>query len=316
MDKLSEVQIQIKEVLEEFERLKNVDTHLAETEAQLTNAYSALQTLEKVLDKELKDIEKLEKISVKSLFYKTLGNKEEQIDKERQDYLEASLKFNEYKKEVELLEFERDVLRKKAGDLPAIKKKLDNLKEVRAEEILNSDNTRVRNEFRLLMDKLDTCILLNQELDEAIDEGEKSVKLLSVIIGHLKKAGKWGYWDMSSSKSRGGDYMKHQAIDKALKYLPKAQHQLNLFSRELKDLGESNINFKLNMAQFNRFTDFFFDNLISDWIIQQRIKSTLNNMESTSAHVKRILLNLKQEKQQNDQNYTALEAEKNDILLS
>ena len=256
MDKLSEVQIQIKEVLQEFERLKNVDSHINETEEQLSHAYKELQKLEKVLDDELKDIEKLEKISVKSLFHKTLGNKEDQIDKERQEYLEASLKYNEFKKEVELLEFERDVLRKKAHDLPSVKNKLEKLKLVRAKEILASENSRVRSEFQLLMDKLDTCILLSQELDEAIDEGEKSAKLLSVIVGHLKKAGQWGYWDMASKRG-GADYIKHQAIDKAMKYLPKAQHQLNLFSRELKDLGENNIHFTLDTKQFNRFTDFF-----------------------------------------------------------
>ena len=166
-----------------------------------------------------------------------------------------------------------------------------------------------------LINKMDTCISLNKELEEAIEEGEKAEKLLDVVLSFLKKAGDWGKWDMYGDNRRGG-YMKHQAIDQALKNLHKAQLQLNIFTRELSDLGENNITFKLNMVHFNRFTDFFFDNLISDWIIQQRIRSTGNSIESTKAHVQRVFQSLQQEKNQNDENFKLLEKKKNEFLLS
>ncbi|MBT8229016.1 MAG: hypothetical protein KJO50_02065 [Bacteroidia bacterium] len=315
MDSLSQVQQEIKSTLEEYESLKNVESHINEIESKLKLAYNNLKELSKRLDKELKDIENLEGISLKGLFYKTLGNKEDQMDKERQDYLEVSLKYKEYKKEIELMEFEHKLLRKKLNNLPELKIKLEDLKKKRTNEILSSPQIHLRNEFQEILRKMDTSILLNRELEEAIEEGEKAVKLLAVVSSYLRKAGKWGQWDMAG-KNRRGAYMKHQSIDKALKELPRAQHQLNIFTRELKDLGENNINFKLNMVQFNRFTDFFFDNLISDWIIQQRIKSTINNIESTRDHTQRILLNLKQEKEHNDARFASLNDEKNHILLS
>ena len=315
MDNISLVQKEIKSTLEEYESLRNVESHINEIELKLQDSYDKLKELGILLDKELKDIENLEGLSLKGLFYKTLGNKEDQMDKERQEYLETSLKYKEYKKEIELMEFERNLLRKKLTSLPGLKKKLEELKKKRKHEILTSPQINLRNEFQDLLRKIDTSILLNKELEEAITEGEKAIKTLSVVSSYLRRAGKWGKWDMAGNNRRGA-YMKHQSIDKALKELPHAQHQLNLFSRELRDLGENNINFKLNMVQFNRFSDFFFDNLISDWIIQQRIKSTINNIESTTDHAKRILLNLVQEKEQNDKRYILLNEEKNRILLS
>lgn len=312
MDKLSLVQKQIRKTLEEFSSLKNVQSHILQIEEDLEKLYADRKTMEKQLENELKDIEKLESMSLKSLFYKTLGNKEQQMDKERQDYLQASLKLKEQKKEIELLEYERNLLRKKTVNLGKLEKKLEQLKEKRKVEILHSPHINLRNEFQNIVRKLDIAIRLNKELEEAIIEGEKAVKLLSTVSTYLKKAGQWGQWE----KSRRGAYVKHQTIDRAIKELPKAQHQLNIFTRELRDLGESKINFKLNTVQFNRFTDFFFDNLISDWIIQQRIKSTLNNIDSTKAHAQRILLNIKQEKQQNIKKYEQLIKEKDTFLLS
>lgn len=315
MDNLSLVQKEIKTTLEEYESLRNVESHINEIEAKLADSYDKLKEMGMILDKELNDIETLEGLSLKGLFYKTLGNKEDQMNKERQEYLQASLKYKEHKKEIELMEFERNLLRKKLNNLPALKRKLEELKKKRKHEILTSPHINLRNEFQEILRKIDTSITLNKELEEAIEEGEKAVKLLSVVSAHLKKAGNWGQWDMAG-KNRRGAYMKHQSIDKALKELPRAQHQLNIFARELNDLGENNVDFKLNMVQFNRFTDFFFDNLISDWIIQQRIKSTINNIESTKDHAKRILLNLKQEKEHNDERYASLNVEKNRFLLS
>ena len=48
--------------------------------------------------KEFEDIENLEKLGMKALFYKVLGSQEEQLEKERQEYLQASLKYDQVRK--------------------------------------------------------------------------------------------------------------------------------------------------------------------------------------------------------------------------
>ena len=183
-------------------------------------------------------------------------------------------------------------------------------------KFLLSDNLNIRNELKKILDDLDFCIKLDKELIEAIQEGEKSVKMLSIIITNLKSAGDWGSWEGRRRNSRRGGFQKHRSIDIAVKNLSKAQFQLDLFSKELSDLGENHYNFKLPKNQFNGMTDFFFDNLISDWIMQQKIKSTLNNLLSTNDHVNRILLTLKKERQENTANYETLELQKDKFLLS
>lgn len=310
---LTSIQSEIKEVLEDFTSLSNVKSHVDEIEIQLRDAYKKIKVLDKKVEKELRDIEELEKIGIKSLFHKTLGDKDKQLEKERQEYLEISLKYNEYKKSVELMEFERDLLAKKLNNLDPLKRKLEDLKNQRLTEILRSSNSTIKTELQELLHKTDVSLALNKELEEAILEGEKSIKLISVVSSYLTKAGEWGRWDMYGDNRRAA-YLRKQAIDKARRNLSQAQHQLNLFARELKDLGENNITFNLDLIHFNKFTDFFFDNLISDWIIQQRIKSTLNSIESTKDYAKRILLSLIQEKESNNSRLVELNKSKDSIL--
>ncbi len=313
MSILSNIQSQIVETVEDYEALKKVNSHLLEIERQLKLSYDKIKVLQIQMDKELDDINNLEKLGIKSLFYKTLGNKEEQLEKERQDYLEVSLRYKEHKAEVELMEFERDLLAKKNNNLPELKRKLADLKKLRKAEILASDEP-LKNELQEILHKLDVNVALKKEILEALVQGEKAINVLDTIIDYLSKAGDWGKWDMYGD--RNAKYNKRHAIDLAVRNLPQARHQLNLFMKELRDLGENDIEVKLDTIHFDKFTDFFFDNLISDWIVQQRIIGTANSMKSSKSYITRILMSLKHEESTVKKSIIQLESSKNEILLS
>lgn len=315
MKKVSSIQRKILETIQKIESLKVVESHVDEVKDQLSDAYNKLKSIDSKVQAELEDVVKLEKLTVKSLFYKTLGSKEQQLEKERQEYLEVLLKYKEYNKSIELMAYELALLEKKLTSLPSLKNDLKVLKKQRKEEIIKSDDSMLKRELNAVLKKLELHAALSVELNEAYNEGQKSLKTIQVVMDHLKKARQWGNWRGHQNKRRAS-ILKHQAIDKAMKHLHVAQHHLNLFSRELKDLGENNIEFSLNMDHFGKFTDFFFDNLISDWIVQQRIKATLGNLESTKSHISRILMNLMKEVEQNKSRVMALEKQKDNILTS
>ncbi len=315
MNQQSDTQSHIYTILNEIDALRKVENHIAAIDSDLKESYQRLDIAKANLDKELKDVEDLERIGVKSLFYKTLGSKDEQLEKERQEYLNAALQYNELSKSTELLEFEKKVLSKKTTQLSEFTTKLDSLKRLRESEIISSSNHSLKNELLEISHKLENNSVLSRAVNEAIVEGEKSLKHLSIVIDFLRKAKDWGRWDMYSKNRRAG-YMKHQAIDKAIQNLTIAQHQLNKFSRELSDLGNNYISFDLKMGQFNKFMDFFFDNLISDWIIQKRIKASLISIESNYSKVQRIVIDLKSEIEKINYNTDTLLKQKDSFLLS
>jgi len=311
---LSDIQKQIIKALEEHERFVLVAKHLDDLKEKYKIGVQELAELDKTLDEELKDIEALEALGVKSLFHKMLGSKEEQLEKERQDFLEASLKYKEVKKTLELQKYELSILEEKVHRIPILKKEIENLKSKREQEILANKNTEEARQLSIINEKHDLCVILNKNITEAVEEGEKSEKLLKLVLSYLKKARDWGNWDMAGSKR--GNISKNRAIDMAMSHLTKAQHQLDLFAGELQDIGKSAPGFRINKLQFNKFTDFFFDNLISDWIIQQKIKSTISNVESTMDQIRRLLLSLEKESNACSKKMKELELERDNILIS
>ena len=82
----------LNQLLEELQGVERAERQMQKVQQQLEFSYRQLEHLAKTLDKEYADVEKLEKMSIKGVFYKVLGDKEAQLEKERQEYLQAVLK--------------------------------------------------------------------------------------------------------------------------------------------------------------------------------------------------------------------------------
>ncbi len=308
-----DTQKQIKETLEILIGLEKVEKHFNSTKNELNNAYKKLDELHDILEKEYNDVKEIEGLSMKSLFAKVLGSKEKQIEKERQEYLQASLKYNDFKKQVEVLEYERDLLKKKIVDIKMYENKLESLKKKREKELLLS-NSQQGKELMKIVYKIDEFIRYRKEVNEAIDAGQASIDDLKKLVSYLKKAKDWGSWDMGSS-SRQSSYYKKGAIDNAQKAAHFAQRQLNKFQQELYDVGVRNQEFEINIGNFNSFMDIFFDNLISDWVIQQKIKNALGNVELTKDKVTRLIRDLENKLGKIEEEISLLSETKDQLLL-
>lgn len=311
MERITQIQQEIKETLHEVKNLLKLENHIKDLNNQLAEALSIQKKVEYTIDKELEDIEKLEGGSVKSLFHNILGSKEEQLEKERQDYLEASLKLKEINNRIKIIEYEKSLISNKTVKLKELNIKLEKLKSLRKNEILKG-NDEIKNQLITLIEDIDYCVILNKEIGEASIEGSKSIKILNVVLSYLKQANDWGTWQQNNRRSQ---IQKNRSIDYAINNLSKAQVQLDTFLKELRDLGTNQVSLELSKIQFNQFTDFFFDNLISDWIIQQRIKNTMNNVESVLSKVQRIVLSLNEEEKINKEKLKKLIQTQNDLLL-
>ncbi len=302
------------EKLEEFKSLEIVERHLKTTGSSLKAAYSALKKLEKQLDKENRDIEKLEKLSVKKLFHKVLGNQEEQLEKERQDFLEVSLKYNEHKKTIELLEFEMDVLEGKSENLPILKREIERLKKLREKELLKSKG-KLGKELRAIIQQSDDLVMGLREYDEAIIVGKDILEHFAAVLKYLKQAKDWGAWKMAGGRNMSS-HNQRNAIDRARQLIYKTQHLLNILKKELQDINVYDFDTSLNSEQLDSFTNIFFDNLITDWIIQKKIKNTSAEIRSLYDRIKRLMSYLKTEKKKMKNALALLESRRQEIIIT
>lgn len=312
MNPLDSIISQLKVNLEEYTMLKKTDYHLKELQLQLENIYQKRESLFNILKKEEHDVESLENRSVKKLFYKVLGNEEHQLEKERQEYLKASLEYNNCQDEVELLEYEKNLLRDKVKKLPQLVEQIGRLKRLREKEVLSySNDSALKTALSKNLILTDAIIGERKEHLEALDIGKSCLQEVRLISNHLIKAQNWGQWQNQQSSSR----MKYHAIDGARRHLPKAQMILNQFRKELLDVGVDDPRLKIALEESGGFSILFFDNIIADWIVSQKlsksiasIKSTLNVIDSALIHIDTKLVEL-------DQKYNDFILQKDEILL-
>lgn len=312
---MTSTQSKIHDTIAEIKRLNSIEKHHSSTTTELENAYSELSKLEDQLVDELEDIEKLEKMSITSVFYNVLGSKEKQLEKERQEYLTVSLKHKELKKDIEILEYEHKVIGAKVQEIGGLEASLEELKKVRLQEILRSDD-KLRLQITGIHREMDDIRGELEELRQASAAGDACLRAISEVIKHLKDAEHWGNWDMMNKKGAYYSQMKHNAIDRAMNAAQVAKHKLKVFDRELVDVNVEQTQLHIKLDGFSRFIDIFFDNLISDWVIQRKIKNALNNVDATFDKTRRYVLVIEKEMSTLQSQLKMLESDINQVLES
>ena len=100
------------EKLKESIKLKKILKREIDTlEDQLEKDEKKLYDLEKVLKKEKKDVDNLNKLSVSNIIATVLNNKENKLEKEEQEYLMVKLKYDELLASINILK--EDLFNKK-----------------------------------------------------------------------------------------------------------------------------------------------------------------------------------------------------------
>jgi len=305
---------EIRKLLEDQQILKKVQDRIVQIVPEIEQMRKDLIPLDQQVQKEYADVENLEKLGLKTMFYKVLGSKETQMEKERQEYLQASLKYDQVKKSLELLEFEYNLLKKKTDALPAIEKRLDELSKQQELELMNMQGNAGL-ELKKIYAQIETQQRMIIDINEAVKAGSTALQSLDNVIAGLQQAHNWGQWDMSG-RNPMSNHLKYTAIDKAKDWAYEANRQLKIFEKELLDVYRRiPEDFQLHLDSFNRFIDVFFDNLITDWIIQQKIYNALNNSLNTRDKVTRMVKLLESEKPKVDKAIADLNETKKEYVL-
>ncbi len=133
--------------------------------------------------------------------------------------------------------------------------------------------------------------LMNQEIREAIDAGERALISLRAAQDKLNSARNWGIFDMIGG-SFFSSLMKRSQIDGASEYMAQAQLDLRRLQKELRDI-QIPMDLKIEVSDFLSFADVFFDNLLVDWMVQNKIAEARGQVEDAIFRVESILMDLR-----------------------
>ncbi len=297
---------------EDQRRHTKLTADLVQLEAGLRRHEARLAAMSAELDKEGRDVRKLEGLSLAVLFHTLLGNRSEQLDKERQELLAVKLRYDAELEAGQPLEEDAARCRRELAALGDLHQRRDALVAEREQQLLVS-GTAAGSDLAELTDRLAKARSDLHEADEAIDAGEQALNALAETREHLGRARGWGQFDMLG----GGLFatsVKHSHIDRSRAAAGRAQRHLQHLARELRDLGERGHGLEVNLSGFDKFADYFFDGLLFDWIVQGKIVRAQEGVLDMTRNVREVVLQLKRRRGELMAAQQQLEAERMQLL--
>jgi uncharacterized protein (DUF1810 family) len=277
------------EIVKAKEKVKNCEklqSTLKNTKESLYKETLKLEELKEQLNREALDVKKLEGLTITSLFHSILRDKDDQLDKERQELLLAKLKYDECNNSVNSLKELIAKYESALHDYDNCENQYENLI-VEKKRLIFGMNDKTKLNLINITEELANIKSNIKELKEAIAAGKAVENELEYVVSSLESAENWGTWDMLG----GGIFAtasKHSKIDEANDHAFIAQNLIRKFQTELKDVNIG-ADLSLNVGSFNTFADYFFDGLISDWVVQSQIQETLQNVIEVSNSVQLVI---------------------------
>lgn len=132
---------------------------------------------------------------------------------------------------------------------------------------------------------------IQKETREAINAGERALCDLKSAKSILNSARNWGVMDMLGGGMITG-FVKRSKVRDSQGYLRNAKRNLDIFAKELSDVSIYFPSMDIEIDDFLGFADLFWDNIFSDWMMQERINETREKVDETIMKVERILYDL------------------------
>jgi tetratricopeptide (TPR) repeat protein len=248
--------------------------------------------LELDLETEQADVDKLTRMSLTNLFHTILRSKDEQLELERQQALAGALKLQEAQQE-------RDKLKEEIFQSGVII--TDNIQaEQEYKKLMNEQELALKNQpdtaavLTVMENEIAEQTVVVRELNEAFTAGRRVLASLEPAIESLDKAINWGNWDLWANGGMVSTHIKHGHIDDAKQSIATANHQLKSFKDELADLKQ-NLNIHIDISSLLKFGDYWFDGLITDWIVQKRINEAQDRTSEATHQVRTVVKTLQTE---------------------
>lgn len=294
-------------------RLQKLQNRVQELQKEKQGLEIQVQKLRHIVGQEEADVKRLEGLSLTGLFYSVLGSKDEQLFKERQEALSAQLKFDAAVRQVEAVDRE---LQRAHAEWTNAHQSGDNYEQLlaRKEELIRTSQAGAAELFRM-GEREQQLQWQAKELSEAQNAGRSADAALARVEEALGSAQGWGTWDMLG----GGmiaTAMKHNRIDEARSYVHAAQMALAGFRRELSDIAMVIHVDEIQISGFATFADFFFDGLITDWIIQSRINDSRESARRSRSQVSHVLYTISQKLQETQTELAAIQRERQAFIAS
>lgn len=285
---------EIMEIKEKMRKKIKWDDHNLRLNDQLKVKQEKVSALKNQLEAEKEDVEKLHSFSISNVFSTIAGNKQEKLEEEKKEVVTAKLKYQEAYQTLTELKTEFNDYQTKVAGLGDVEREYQNVLNRKEELILDQASVWSQELFDITELEAELTGAL-EEYQEAIEAGEVAHHSLIDAGTSFDKAKGWSTFDLFG----GGmitTAIKHSHLDIAKESVHSAERKLQQFQDELLDI-KNHLNIDLDIGQILTFADYFFDGIIVDWMVHDKISNAADQIDETKQLVKQTVKQLQQEQQ-------------------
>lgn len=293
-------------------------------EQQLTNRIHTLEKrrgqledkvrdLELAKEKEEEDVEKLQGRSLSVLFHKILGKQQEMLDKEQLEAYEAAVKYDAAVRELETVKQNLNALRDEKVELQGSEDRYKRALRARIDE-LRRQKDAVGEKMTQLQEHKGELRKQQREVEEAEAAGRSALAIAESILDSLDSAKSWSTWDLIGGGGLVSDLVKHGHLDDAQDKVENLQVALGRFHTELMDVSIP-ADLEVRVDGFLKFADFFFDGLLADWMVRDRINGSAEQVQEVRRSIEKIMDRLRSIGHQIEKEMQRLEAQIEEMAL-
>lgn len=303
---------QLNEIQAQSRRKQYLVTLAEELESQRKDLEKRVGVLKAQKQLEQADVDKLEGRSLAAFFVGIRGNKEEKLNKERQEARAAAVKYDMAARELEAVEYDLDRNREELAAIGDIAHRRDQIMAAWAQSVKTVGGP-MGQAILGLEKQIAESEAQQREIQEAIAAGESALVIVDSVQKSLNDAEGWGTWDML-----GGGFLstmfKHDALDEAQSKVEGLQVALRRFRNELVDV-EISADLQLTLDDFTQFADYFFDGLFMDWAVQEEISKSQGRVRETRGQIQEVLERLDAMLKTQEAAVVGLLAQRDQLLL-
>ena len=305
---------QLDEIRQKMARKRKLSAEVQDLAQRRDRLADRVRQLKEETYQEQLDVDKLEKFSAAKLFAQIMGNLDEQLEKERSELYAAALRYDAARQELHALEEDLARRRRELDCLGDCEAEYDRLLAEKARSLRGDPASPAARRLLTLEEREARLTAQDRELAEAIQAGYAALSDISGIQQTLSSAEGWGTWDVFG----GGlisDMAKYSHLDDAQRQINGLQWSLSRFRTELADV-DIRADIRIEVDDFLRFADFFFDNIFTDWAVLDRIRQAQNQVLDAERAVRAILCRLEADQDQCQRDLRSVRQEQKDLLVN
>jgi len=292
-------------------------SHLENLAAELEKEYEDLKQkvflYEAQMNQEQADVDKLEGRSLAAFFAGLRGNKEERLDKERQEARAARVKYDMALLERNQVEDQLRRTREELADLETIPAQREAIlaqwaQAVKAvggaagKAVLDLEEKRAWHEGQ------------RREITEAVAAGQEALTHADGILDSLNSADGWATMDVFGGGLLSSVF-KYDAIDQAQAKVESLQLALRRFRTELVDVSvDADLNFTMDGT--TQFFDVFLDNICTDFRVMDEINKSQERVWQVKKEIQSLQEHLTQQDSQHQADLEQLDRDLEELLLN